>query len=191
MAAAPGGKTTQIAALMKNQGVLIAIDKEDKRLKALQNNIERLGCSNVIVYKKDGRDVKDFGLKFDKILLDAPCSGNYVTDKKWFDKRDMEGIQSRAKLQKQLVKSAIDVLKKGGILVYSTCSLEPEENEEVVEYALGFGVEVVDSGLDVGSEGLVEVFDKRLDGSISRCRRFWPWKAGTQAFFIAKLKKII
>ncbi|MFC1696843.1 NOL1/NOP2/sun family putative RNA methylase [Nanoarchaeota archaeon] len=190
MAAAPGGKTTQISSLMKNHGVVVAVDRDDRRLEALQNNIERLGCGNVIVYKKDARYIEDLGYKFDKVLLDAPCSGNFLSEKNWFAKRNIEDIKSRAKLQKKMIEAGINVLKKNGILVYSTCSLEPEENEEVVDYALKFGVELIDTGLDVGDSGLVEVFGKKLDDSVVKCRRFWPWKMGTQGFFVAKIKKL-
>ncbi len=187
--AAPGGKTTQLAQWMKNKGKIVAIDVDDKRLGALKNNIERCGVSNCLVYNKDGRYISDFGLKFDKILLDAPCSGNFITDSKWFDKRTLKGIEERSIMQKALLTSALSVLKKDGILVYSTCSLEPEENEFVIDWALkSFKIKLEDANT-IGDPG-VTFFKKELDKQIKKCRRLWPHKTGTQGFFIAKIKKI-
>lgn len=191
MAAAPGGKTTQLAGYMDNEGVIIALDNNLSRLESVRNNIERLGVKNVITYKKDARFVSDFDIEFDKVLLDAPCSGNFTNDKDWFQKRDLRGIQERALLQKELLKEAVKVLKKNSVLVYSTCTLEPEENELNIDWLLkkypGLELERVD--VEVGDPGLVEVFGKKLDLSISKCRRLWPHKTGTQGFFIAKIRK--
>ncbi len=183
MAAAPGSKTTLLSQLMNNRGRIIALEIESARIKALANNLERLNCRNVIVYKKDARFVEDFGLEFDKILLDAPCSGNFFIEPGWFGKRRIEDIKENSEIQKTLVESACSSLKKGGILVYSTCSLEPEENEEVVEFALSLGMEV---------ENLHGKF-KGVDGGLTEktkgCLRFWPHKWGTTGFFIARLRK--
>ena len=164
MCAAPGSKTTQMSQLMDNKGMIIALDIKTKRLQSLKNNLQRMGCTNVIIYNKDGRYVEDFNIKFDKVLIDAPCSGNFIIDKDWFNKITMDGIKQRAKVQKQLIAAGISVLKTGGELVYSTCSLEPEENEEVIDYALKeFNVKLVEQ------------------------KRFWP--PTSQGFFVAKLKK--
>jgi len=188
MAAAPGGKTTQLGMVMGNTGVVIACDK-GRKIESLKNNLERMGVHNVLVYKKDARFVKDFGIAFDKVLLDVPCSGNFAVDEDWFSKRKIEDFEANAQLQKELIEAGLKVLKKGGELVYSTCSLEPEENELVINSFLEDGqVEIMDIEC-LGDPGLLEVFGKQLHPDIKKCRRLWPWKTNTQGFFIAKLKK--
>ncbi|MGV8171582.1 MAG: NOL1/NOP2/sun family putative RNA methylase [Candidatus Woesearchaeota archaeon] len=191
MCAAPGSKTTQIAQYMKNEGTIVALDSDPRRLFALRNNLERCGVTNTILYKKDSRFVFDLGLQFDKILLDAPCSGNYVIEEEFFIKKSVDGIRERARLQKELLKAAIRALKKGGTLVYSTCSLEPEEDEMNIDWVLSKYPEIKleETGLAIGDEGLIKVFDKKLNPEIKKCRRFWPTKTGTEGFFIAKLIK--
>jgi len=191
MCAAPGSKTTEIAQYMQNKGTLVALDSDPRRLFALKNNIERCGVTNTMLYKKDSRFVFDLGLQFDKILLDAPCSGNYAIEEDFFIKKSVDGIRERSRLQKELLKSAVKVLKKGGTLVYSTCSLEPEENEMNVDWLLEkyHDIKLEDSGLKIGDPGLTEVFGKKLNPEISKCRRFWPTKTDTEGFFIAKLVK--
>jgi 16S rRNA C967 or C1407 C5-methylase (RsmB/RsmF family) len=124
-------------------------------------------------------------------LLDAPCSGNFCIEPDYFAVKDLEGIRQRARLQRELLKSAYRVLKAGGTLVYSTCSLEPEEDELVIDWFLGkyedMALEKID--LPVGEPALVEVFGQRLHPSLSGARRLWPHKTRTQGFFVAKLRK--
>ncbi len=191
MCAAPGSKTTQIAQYMKNKGTLVALDADPRRLFALRNNLERCGVSNAMLYKKDSRFVFDLGMKFDKVLLDAPCSGNYVIEEEFFTKKSVDGIRERSRLQKELLKAAVKVLKKDGTLVYSTCSLEPEENEMNIDWLLDKYPEMKleETGLKIGDSGLTEVFGKKLNPEVSKCRRFWPTKTNTEGFFIAKLIK--
>ncbi|MFP4656720.1 MAG: NOL1/NOP2/sun family putative RNA methylase [Candidatus Woesearchaeota archaeon] len=166
MCSAPGSKTTHIAQLMKNEGVIIALEKKRHRIPSLKNNLERMGVSNTIVYNMDARDCASLGKTFDKILLDAPCSGNFVTDKDWFSKRDLTSIRTNSRTQRELLEAAVKVVKQGGIILYSTCSMEPEENEEVADWA-------------VSKLGLEEV----------ERRRFWPDIDNTQGFFISMLRK--
>lgn len=191
MAASPGSKTTQIAQYMKNKGKIIALDDNTRRLAALRNNLERCGVTNCVVYKKDARFSSDFGLEFDKILLDAECSGNFALEKDFFEKRSLETVKEKAKLQRELLKAAVKVLKKGGVLVYSTCSLEPEENELNINWLLSKfdNLSLEETGIELGDEGLVEVFGEKLDPEIKKCRRFWPHKTGTEGFFIARMRK--
>ena len=191
MSAAPGGKTTQLAQYMDNKGIIIALDNNNFRLLSLRNNIERMGVKNTILYQKDAKFVADLGVKFDKILLDAPCSANFVVDKNWFDKRKLEDLKEASKLQKQLLAAAVDVLKDKGELVYSTCSLEPEEDEFVVDWALTEFPELKlqKISIELGDEGLISPFGKELNKNIKNTRRFWPNKTNTQGFFIAKFKK--
>lgn len=191
MSAAPGGKTSQMAAFMENKGFILAADSNFLRLESLSNNMERLGVKIVLSYKKDTRFIDDFEVFFDKILLDAPCSGNFADDDTWFGSRFIKGIEDSAQKQKELLLAALKVLKKGGVLVYSTCSLEPEENELNIDWLLknNPSLELEETGLRVGDPGLTKVFDKDLDSSISKCRRFWPHKHSTQGFFIARIRK--
>ncbi|MBC8501435.1 MAG: RsmB/NOP family class I SAM-dependent RNA methyltransferase [DPANN group archaeon] len=191
MSAAPGGKTTQITSYMNNKGTIIALDNNVNRLEALRNNIERLGVKNVIIYKKDSRFVDDLEITFDKILLDAPCSGNFADEKNWFKIKTLEGIKEIARLQRELLKAAVKVLKKNGVLVYSTCSLEPEENELNINWLLSKydDLELEELNVSISDFGLVNVFDQKLNTKIKKCRRFWPHKIGTQGFFIAKIRR--
>lgn len=190
MAAAPGGKTTQIAQYMKNRGAIVAIDSRVQRLHALKNNLERLGVKNCIAYRKDSAQIAELGTKFDKILLDAPCSGNFVVDDQWLNKKTTSGIKERAELQKKLMRAAVSVLKDDGTLVYSTCSLEPEENEFVIDWALeNLNVRLEKINIDAGDDGLVTVFGKKLNPEIKKCKCFWPHRTKTQGFFVAKLFK--
>lgn len=180
MCAAPGSKTTQLAQLMENKGTIIALDSNPARLIAVKNNLERCGVSNCIAYHKDALHASDLETKFDRILLDAPCSGNFTTDAEWFEKRSIEGVKQMAKTQKALIKQASLLLRPEGTLVYSTCSLEPEENEEVIEWAVdNLKLKLVDTGLKIGQPGTTK--------KTALCKRFWPDTEGTQGFFIAKL----
>jgi len=191
MCAAPGSKTTQIAMMMKNKGTIIALDANNPRLPSLQNNLERCGATNAIIYKKDARYAEDLKLKFDKILLDAPCSGNFAIEKNWLEERSLDDLKILSKAQRQLVETAINILKPGGALVYSTCSLEPEEDELVINWLLEKypGIELEEIKNDVGDKGLTDVFGQKLSPDIAKCKRLWPHKTGTQGFFIAKIRK--
>lgn len=191
MSAAPGGKTSQISQYMENKGAIIALDVNNMRLLALRTNLERMGVKNTIIYQKDAKFVSDLGINFDKILLDAPCSGNFAIDETWFEKRTMEDIKNSAKTQKQLFAAAVEVLKLGGELVYSTCSLEPEEDELLVDWALKEFPELKIQKIDfpIGDDGLIEPFGIKLNKEVKNAKRFWPNKTNTQGFFIAKFKK--
>jgi len=189
MAAAPGSKTTQIAQMMENKGAIIALDLNPKRLNALRNNCERLGVKNVLSYKKDGRFAFELGKKFDKILLDAPCSGNFLTDEKWFEKRTVAGLKDMVQRQREMLKSAVMCSKNNGIIVYSTCSLEPEENELVIDWALKKYPELELEKINhIGEDALTEVFKNKINPEVSKCKRLWPHLTGTQPFFIAKIR---
>jgi len=191
MCASPGSKTTQMAALMENKGIIMAVDNDSRRLLSLRNNLERCGVENTMLYKKDARFIMDFKMEFDKVLLDAPCSGNYVIEEKFFQTKNIPGILERSRIQKELLRAAVKVLKKNGILVYSTCSLEPEEDEMNIDWLLTKYPEMKleDTGLEIGEPGLVKVFGKKLNSELKKTRRFWPEKTGTEGFYIAKLRK--
>lgn len=189
MCAAPGIKTTQLAAHMENQGAVIAVDVDRSRLYALENNLERCGVENCVVYHSDVNEL-DFGeIRFDKVLLDAPCSGNYVIDGEWFEKRSLEDVERNAERQRGLLETAVGLLREGGVLSYTTCSLEPEEDELNVQWLLdNFDVELREIE-GPGSRGLTEVFGEELDDDVGRSMRFWPDEMGTQGFFVAEAVK--
>jgi NOL1/NOP2/sun family putative RNA methylase len=185
--AAPGGKTVQLADLMGNTGVIVALDVKKRRLAALSNHLERCHVSNAVVYHIDSRQASKLKLKFNRVLLDAPCSGNFAADKDWFKRRTIADIERNARLQREILAEATSCLSDDGEIVYSTCSLEPEENEVNMDWAvkhLNLQIEEVDC---YGQKGLTEVFGSRLDVSVERCRRIWPGE--TQGFFVCKLKK--
>lgn len=133
LCAAPGGKTTFIADRMKNEGEIVALDKFESRLDIFNKNIERLGITNVRAIAKDALefDEKDF----DRVLADVPCTGlgtlTKKPDIKW--KKDLSDVRNLAKIQLELLEKAGDLVKVGGYVVYSTCTIEPEENIDVVK----------------------------------------------------------
>jgi len=185
--AAPGGKTVQLADLMQNTGATIALDVRKQRLTALSNQLERCRVKNTIAYHMDARQASRLKLRFDRILLDVPCSGNFATDKEWFSRRTIKDVEKNAKLQREILAEAAEILKDDGEIVYSTCSLEPEENELNIEWAienLNLQVEKINC---YGEKALTNIFGKQLDISIENCKRIWPGQ--TQGFFVCKLKK--
>ena len=185
--AAPGGKTVQLADLMQNTGAIIALDVKRQRLTALSNQLERCRVENTIAYHMDARQALRLKIKFDRILLDVPCSGNFVTDEHWFSRRTVKDVERNAKLQREILTEAAKVLKDDGEIVYSTCSLEPEENELNIQWAtkhLNLQVEKINCYRE---KAPTNIFGKQLDSSIENCRRIWPGQ--TQGFFVCKLKK--
>jgi NOL1/NOP2/sun family putative RNA methylase len=185
--AAPGGKTVQLADMMRNTGVIVALDVDKSRLTALSNHLERCNVHNTVVYKMDARQASKLNMKFDRILLDMPCSGNFAIDKEWFKRRTIKDVERNAKLQREILAETAKLLKNNGELVYATCSLEPEENELNINWAietLNLQTEKINC---YGEEAPTNIFDKQLDNSIRNCKRIWPGQ--TQGFFVCKLKK--
>ena len=197
MCAAPGGKTTYIAALMKNTGVLIANDVSRDRTKSLVGNIYRLGVKNAVVCHYDGRSFPDKVTGgFDRVLLDAPCSGTGVISKDPSVKTSKDNlvIKRCTTLQKQLILSAIDSVNHksaSAVIVYCTCSVLIDENEEVVDYALRKRhVKLVPMDVSIGKEGFVKFRDKKFHPSLKLCKRYYPHVQNFDGFFVAKLKKL-
>ncbi|PHH81626.1 hypothetical protein CDD82_319 [Ophiocordyceps australis] len=197
MAAAPGGKTTYMAAMMKNTGIILANDPNRKRAKGLIGNIHRLGARNVIVSNYDAREFPRPMGGFDRVLLDAPCSGTGVIAKDASvktNKTHLDFVQL-PHTQKQLLLAAIDSVnhssRSGGVIVYSTCSVCVEENEQVVNYALSRrpNVRLVDTGLPFGKPGFTSFRGKKFDASLSHTRRYYPHTYNVDGFFVAKFQK--
>ncbi|MBR9700378.1 RsmB/NOP family class I SAM-dependent RNA methyltransferase [Candidatus Woesearchaeota archaeon] len=190
MAAAPGGKTTYLAQ-MSPDSVVIALDNDAARLAVVRNNVERLGLPNVVCVKKDARFVRDLGERFDSIILDAPCSGNFCSESGWAEKRTLQDIKANARVQRELLKAAYFALETGGSILYSTCSLEPEEDELVVDWLLKKyeNIDLVPIELEIGDQGAITWNGKDLDKRLSRTRRFWPHKTGEEGFFMALLRR--
>ncbi|VDN90564.1 unnamed protein product [Brugia pahangi] len=237
---APGGKSSHIAALMKNTGVLYANDANMQRCRAVIGNLHRLGVNNAVVSNLDGRefakimpqgllnnvqvllilararalccmftdillpinrnsdDAKNTSrIGFDRVLLDAPCSGTGVI---WKDgsvktRRDSQDVQRCHTLQRELILAALDSInansKTGGYLVYSTCSVLVEENEAVVDYALRKrDCKLVPMGLDVGVQGFTKFREYRFHPSLCLTRRYYPHVHNIDGFFVAKFKKL-
>jgi NOL1/NOP2/sun family putative RNA methylase len=190
--AAPGSKTTQLAALMENRGLLVANDIEYMRLKALTANIERLGVTNTVVVNMNVLNMKG---KFDSILVDAPCSSEGTLRKnpdvigRWSESQ----IRASSALQKRLIVKCFEMLKEGGSLVYSTCTFAPEENEAVVDYLLSNSVgakleRFVPRGF-VTRPGVSSWNGKPFGFDTKLVARVWPQDNDTGGFFIAKVRK--
>lgn len=183
MAAAPGGKTTQIAALTGNLAHITACELNKIRAERLKYNVQKQGASSVYVMEKDARNLDDF-FSFDQILLDAPCSGSgtlQVENEKVKQNFTEKLIQKSVASQAALLKKAITVLKSGGEMVYSTCSILKEENEEIVLPVLkGNRVEVV----PLEGQGL-PLLPVEIKGSLCLAPNEWY-----EGFFIVKLRKM-
>jgi NOL1/NOP2/sun family putative RNA methylase len=194
MCAAPGGKTIHIAQSMNNQGVILALDLNREKMKALRSNISRCGVKNVIAIRMDSADIAKLHFQnISKILLDAPCSGSGLIpiDPTRKTSRAYEDIEFCSSLQIKLIKAALTCLSQGGELVYSTCSIEPEENEYIIETVLNqFNVEIIDLNISIGEPGLTDIFGRKLSADIKKARRFYPYLHKTVGFFLCKLKKV-
>lgn len=198
MAAAPGGKTTHIAALMKNTGCIFANDSNVSRARALIGNIHRLGARNTIVCSYDARQFPKVMGGFDRVLLDAPCSGTGVIAKDASVKTNKTpaDFMRLPHLQKQLLLAAIDSVdyasETGGYIVYSTCSVTVEENEQVVQYALNKrpNVKLVETGLTFGKEGFTSYMSKKFHPTMTFTRRYYPHAYNVDGFFVSKFKKM-
>ncbi|WDC84105.1 RsmB/NOP family class I SAM-dependent RNA methyltransferase [Caloramator sp. mosi_1] len=171
MTAAPGSKTTQMAAMMNNEGYILANELDKIRCERLKYNVELQGASIVEVVNGRGEQLGDkYPEEFDKVLLDSPCSGEgrfNIKDVKTYRFWSPKEVNRLSNLQKKLMLSAYKALKKGGIMVYSTCTLNRKENEEVLEWALNnLDIEILD--IDLNINGVVEAFTDMYDKSIKR-----------------------
>lgn len=194
MCAAPGSKTTQMAAMMKNKGVIVANDYAGGRMSSLGINLQRCGITNALVTIMHGK--RFHGFQFDKILVDAPCSGTGTIRKslKTITFWNPKMIAKLARQQQELIENAFNNLKAEGEMVYSTCSLEPEENEGVVNYLLQRFENAKVMNVDLHglkrSPTVLEFAGKHYHPSLRHCIRIWPQDNDTEGFFIAKIKKL-
>jgi tRNA (cytosine49-C5)-methyltransferase len=192
MCASPGSKTTQIAQYMQNKGILVSNDFRVDRIKALGINVQRMGISNCIISMQEGRFFR--GLEFDKILVDAPCSGTGTIRKSFKTLRIWNPVMIRrlAGTQKQLIETAFNNLKSGGTMVYSTCSLEPEENEGVITWLLARhnNASLEDIKLDIKrSSPVLEFEGQQYNPEVKKCLRIWPQDNDTEGFFVTRIRK--
>ncbi len=186
MTASPGGKTTQLAALSNNKAHITACEMNNIRTQKLKYNVEKQGANCVYIMQKDSRQIDDF-FSFDQILLDAPCSGSGTLS---FDDLNIEKyftlklIEKSSKSQLALLRKAIKILKKGQEMVYSTCSILSQENEEIVEKVMKENkLEIV----PIDFEGIEDLplLPSKIKGTLCVCPNELY-----EGFFIAKIKKV-
>jgi len=192
LCAAPGGKSTHIGALMSNTGILYANDVCKDRTHALKSNIMRMGINNSII---TNFDAKEFSVgKVDRVLLDAPCSGTGVIakDKSIKTSKSHEEIKRICKEQKQLILHAFDMLKLNGVMVYSTCSILVEENEEVVNFLLDNrqNARICKVDVDIGQNGFSSFRGTNYNGSLIHSRRIYPHVHNMDGFYYCKIRKV-
>lgn len=186
MASAPGGKATQMLALSSNKAFITACEKNKIRAERLKYNINLQSANRINVMVKDSRTLDDF-LSFDKILLDAPCSGSgtiNINDSK-LEKYFTEDLVNRStKIQFNLLKKAINLLRPGHEMVYSTCSILSKENEEILQYFINSNkVEIVP--IDLSQFSNIDILPVNIDGTLCICPSDLY-----EGFFVAKLRKI-
>ncbi len=178
MAAAPGGKTTELAALSNNQTMITAIEKNKIRYDRLKYNIEKQGAKKVSILQEDSRNLNEYFI-FDKILLDAPCSGSGTSSAKTITE---ELIDRSISTQKILIREAIKHLKVNGILVYSTCSILKEENELIIKELLDENPNLVLESINIPN---IKTLPSLIDGVITiQPNEYY------EGFFVAKIKKV-
>ena len=184
MTAAPGGKTTQIAALTNNKAHITACEMNNIRIEKLKYNVEKQGATSVSILKEDSRRLNDY-FAFDKILLDAPCSGSgtiELENEKTYNGFTEKLLEKTTQSQLTLLKKALKILKQGHEMVYSTCSILQEENEDIISKAIkGAKVEVV----PIEIQGDIPKLPCKIEGTLCVA----PTKY-YEGFFVVKLKKI-
>jgi 16S rRNA (cytosine1407-C5)-methyltransferase len=201
MAAAPGSKTTQLAAMMNNTGEITANDPSRERIFKLQQNLALMGVTNAKITSFDGQSLwHTFPEYFDKTLVDVPCSmegtitqknyGDFFGGKKYWSPKK---IKQLSKMQKWLLRSAVSATKPGGTIVYSTCTLSPEENEENIDWILEKekkSVEIEEMSLPDLERypAITEYKDTQFNPEVSKTLRILP-TATMEGFFVAKLRK--
>ncbi len=194
LCAAPGSKTTQIAQLTGDKAVIVANDRRLDRLTALVANLKRLGVASALTTVCRGEEFP-FGIPFDKVLVDAPCSGEgrYRQGYEGELLYQKEGHTNLPAIQKGLLLRAFDLVKVGGIVVYSTCTINPDENELVVDYLLRKRQAkiVAQQYPQKHHEGITEWEGKMLHPDIRYTARFFPHETESVGFFVAKIQRLV
>jgi NOL1/NOP2/sun family putative RNA methylase len=193
MCAAPGGKTTQLAQLMNNKGKIIAIESSNVRIKSLIYNLRRCGVRNTTVLNMDATKINGLEIHPKKILLDAPCSGEGIIreDPSRKKSKSPDDIKRYMGIQMELLMAAVKSIIPGGYVMYSTCSIAPEENEFIIQNLLESykKVDIEPINDNWGYPGFTKVFDVELSEDLVKARRYYPHIHNTDGFFICLLKK--
>lgn len=194
LCAAPGGKTTQIAAMMNNEGFLLANEIHPKRVKALSENIERLGITNTVVTNETPEKLSEtFEGFFDKILVDAPCSGEgmFRKDEEAISFWSLDHVQKCTQAQRHILSCAYHMLNEGGVLVYSTCTFSPEENEQMIDWFLATydDMELIPIQKEHGVQSGVVDWTSTNNEQIAHTARLWPHHLKGEGHFVAKMRK--
>jgi len=190
MCAAPGGKTTQLAAKMENKGLLISNDDNAQRLKSLHANIYRTGSTVARVTNYDGRRIPK-EQKYDRILVDAPCSGEGNNARRTFESADEHEYENLSEIQQKLVENAEKLLKDDGVIVYSTCTFAPEENEAVVKKIIeetDLTLENIETDVP-HVRGVEEFEDKDFGSEMSKTVRIYPHHLQSGGMYVARFRK--
>lgn len=194
LCAAPGGKTTQIAGKMQGEGLLVANEVIGERARILSQNVERMGIANCVVCsEKPERLAALFPAFFDRVLVDAPCSGEGMFRKEEAARGEWseDAVIMCAQRQASILREAAKLVKPGGILVYSTCTFSPEENEGTISAFLqehaSYHIEEIPGGESFTS-GRPDWLEDELPG-IERSRRLWPHRLAGEGHFIARLRR--
>nr|MDO8113814.1 RsmB/NOP family class I SAM-dependent RNA methyltransferase [Candidatus Sigynarchaeota archaeon] len=199
MAAAPGTKFVQMGQMMKNRGVLVGVERSLDRVPALKANVQRCGVTNSILICNDSRHIGEQFNGFGKILLDAPCTGEGLigSDPTRKNSRSVGDIQTMRDIQVQLLENAVALLKPSGRMVYSTCSLAPEENEFVIDKVIQNhkNLAVVEPPKEIAKhfdQGLVQTMGAKFDPSLKNAIRVYPYHHPTrpEGFFAAIIEKM-
>jgi NOL1/NOP2/sun family putative RNA methylase len=193
--AAPGSKTTQLAAMMDDTGTLVANDSNLGRISALRSNTERCGVTNLALTNRDARNfsLKPFdGESFDRVLVDVPCSceGTIRKNPTALDEWSLDRVKGVAGVQRGILKRAIQMTRPGGTVVYSTCTFAPEENESVLDHVLAeedCHIVEFDAPLET-RPGVTEWNGEEFDQSVQHAKRIYPHLNDTGGFFCAKLE---
>lgn len=190
--AAPGGKTTQIGARMKNEGILIANDINPKRTSALIKNVEMFGIRNCMVTNERPEKLAQiFKGYFDKILIDAPCSGEgtFRKDPKSIQNYNLYNVEQCKNMQKNILQYIPSMLKPGGKIVYSTCTFSPEENEGTIQWFINKYPQFKISDIEISEldNGKPEWINGDIE--LKKTKRAWPHKIKGEGHFIAKIEK--
>ncbi|MFX1593816.1 MAG: RsmB/NOP family class I SAM-dependent RNA methyltransferase [Promethearchaeota archaeon] len=193
MCAAPGGKATHLAQLMNNKGTLVLIEKNKNRIPALKINLRRLGIINSLILNIDAIKLPELNLKADKILLDAPCTGEGLIrqDKNRKKSKKLKDIERMSSIQKKLLSAGLKILKPKGELLYSTCSIGPEENELVINDVLDKDPNFVISEINksYGVNGFTQVYGKTLREDLKFSQRLYPHIHDTIGFFLCLIRR--